>query len=998
VRLSTLSPTTAKEKLLTTSPQRKQQRTSRRKASASSKARFLSISNSTNQLTFIENKGQFDGQVRFQASNAGRALWLTQTGFAFDFQQCKSTKGVSSDSGPIRSDANSLMQEQITHPALKELRDCSMERHVIKQDFLGANQQPIIEPTGIQPGVRNYLAGTDPAKWQTQVRGFSEVVYRDMWIGIDLKLYGKGPDLEQEFIVKPGADFRQVQVAYKGIEKLEVGKDGSLLIRGAAGQMRESRPRIYQEIAGRRVSVRGRFRLLSATSYTLDVPAHNEKYPLVIDPTLLYSTFLGGSAGNNVFTIGTRETATGIAVDQSGNAYVTGFTQSADFPTTPGAFQTSFGGGQQTFVSKLNAAGSTLIYSTYLNASFSTSIAVDQLGNVYVAGSNAHPGFPTTANAYNPTCDTAGGSAFLTTLNPSGSGLVYSTCFGFNVPNVGGAPIVTAMTADSVGHAFVAGFAGGGSTLPTTPNAYQSIYPGSLTSGFVMEFDTTVSGTNSLIYSTYLGIAGPFDGAHPGTTASALAVDAFGEIYLTGFAADGFPVTPGAYQTIHAACIPNGIACPASANAFIAKLDPTSSGQQSLIYATYFGGIGSTVINAITVDGAGNAYVTGATQNTLPTTPGAFQSRPPFGTPPPGSASSVSFVTKLNPGGSQLVYSTFLAFSCISVQLCSARNVTANGIALDALGDAYVAGTTLSSSFPVSADAFQSFVPKAAGDFSTAFITKLNTDGSALVYSSYLGGQGDDAATAIAVDQIGDAYIVGHTSSANLPTTIGVFQPLMHGTGDAFVAKFPLADVFRLLGLSISHGGNTGQVTPTVFGSGFHAGCSASLVGGSQVIPAGQVANGPLGRFLYPTFDLTGAAPGIYSVSVTCLDGSSQTLANSFTVDLGGAADIWMDVTGRSAMRGGLEQLTTISVGNRGTVDGAARRIWVTFPTFLSYRVISGSPPTVLGQIGQTTYLAFDLPAVPAEATVAFLLGLTLPDDPIFAHQTFQIQAWRDAN
>jgi hypothetical protein len=950
------------------------------KAGTLAKAAKTHTSQVSQQITFIENKGQFDKRVKFQVANAGRTLWLTQGGIVFDFQRCGASGASSSAPGPVMP-----VPRQIAELESKKLTDCGMERNVINQGFLGSSEQAKIEAKEIQPGVRNYLTGSDPAKWQTGIREFSEVIYHDIWPGIDLRLYGKGSDLEQEFIVNPGVDAGQVQLAYKGIDNLKVGDDGSLLIRAAAGRMRETTPRIYQEISGRRVPVKGRFKLLSSTSYTFEIAAYDKRQPLVIDPTLLYSTFLGGSAGNNIFTIGTRETATGIAVDQAGNAYVTGFTQSPDFPTTPGAFQTSFGGGQQTFIAKLNPSGSALIYATYLNDPFPAGISVDAVGNAYVAGWNAGSGFPTTSNAYSQTCN---GSGFLTILNASGSGLLYSTCFsGAGSPTSGiSGPVVTAITADASGRAYITGNTSN-QGFPTTVNAYQPSYPGSIQSGFVTVFDTTLSGTASLAYSTYLGIVGPISSTGDGVSATAIAVDTFGKIYVTGWSADGFPVTPGAFQTTHAPCLPNGPACPLLDDVFVSKIDPVSSGSQSLIYSTYLGGQGTDRASGIAVDGAGSAYITGTTSlSTFPVTPGAFQTDA-------SSCGSPLFVTKLNAAGSVLIYSTYLCGNRF------ANDNTANGIAVDSLGNAYVVGAfraEASASFPLTPDAFQNSFTKLSGDFHDSFLTKLNPAGSSLVYSSYLGGEGDDVATAVAVDQTGDAYVAGHTSSFNFPTTPAAFQPGMHGSGDAFVTKFPLSEAFRVLGLSIHQGGNTGKVTPTVFGSGFHAGCSVSLVGASQVIQASQVTNGAFGRFLFPSFDLSGAPPGVYSVSVTSPEGTSQTLANSFTIEPGGTSDIWMDVSGRSLIRGGLEQVTTITVGNRGTINAAPARVWLTFPSFLSYRTVSGVQPTVLGQIDQTTYLAFDIPAVPAGSTVSIILGLTLPDDPTLAHQTFQVQLWKD--
>ena len=894
------------------------------------------------QITFIENKGQFDEQVKFQVTNAGRMLWLTQSGIVFDFQRCAPSNIAPSWSTPISPEP-----AQIAKLGKKKTADCVMERHVINQDFLGSSEQAKLETKELQPGVHNYLTGSDPAKWQTEVRGFLEVVYHDVWPGIDLRLYGKGPDLEQEFIVNPGAEATQVQLAYRGVDKLQVGNDGSLAVRAAAGQMRETPPRIYQEISGRRVPVKGHFKLLSNTSYTFEIAAYDKRQPLLIDPTLLYSTFLGGSAGNNLFTIGIRESATGIAVDQSGNAYVTGFTQSPDFPVTSGAFQPVPGIGQQTFVSKLNPSGSALVYSTYLDAPFVAGIAVDQNGNAYVAGNTKFVGnlvspFPTTSNAFSQSCS---GTGYLTILNAKGDGLLYSTCF----PSV----TVTSMTIDAKRHAFVAGRMGAGLALTASTNSYQPDYPGSLLSAFVMEFDTTLSGSDSLVYSTYLGIPGPPDGAHPGTQASAVAVDSFGKIYLTGVAADGFPVTPGAFQTVHPPCILNGSACGfLSTTSYVAKLDPASSGPESLIYATYFGNIGFTSANAIAVDTSGNAYIAGATQSSLPTTPGAFQSSPPFGAPGAGSASAVGFITKLNTGGSQLVYSTYLANACIPGVACFGENVTVSGIALDALGNAYVTGTAGVNGVPVTPDAFQSTVVKTGGGSLLAFVSRLNPVGTSLIYSSLLSGSGDDSAIAIAVDQIGDAYIVGQTNSFDLPTTPAAFQPAMNGSGDAFVTKFPLSgnQALAISSLTPTIGGNSGTVSPQIFGTGFHAGATAQLNCGSAVSGT-NLTVGQGGRFLNTTFNLNGVPPSTCDVVVTNPDGTSASLPQAFTVQQGGEPNIQLYLTGVEARKvpsevpiGPADVLLLATLSNTGTIDTDGL---VSLTLNPDYTLTSANPPTL---------------------------------------------------
>jgi hypothetical protein len=257
------------------------------------------------------------------------------------------------------------------------------------------------------PGSYNYFIGNDPKKWRTDVRSYGEVTYRDVWDGIDLRIYGNGRDLEQEFIVRPGGDLTKVRVAYRGIDGLRVADDGSLVVRTAFGDIRETRPRVFQEIADERVPVQGRFKLTSNTAYTFDVPAHQGRYALLIDPTLLYSTYLGG---------GSTDQAAGVAVDKQGSAYVTGFTDSSNFPTTPGAIQTTEDS-TAGFVTKFTSLGDNVVYSTYLGSQAGygadgTGIAVDAAGEAYVVGYTGGA-FPTDSNSFQQKCPAGNTSAFL---------------------------------------------------------------------------------------------------------------------------------------------------------------------------------------------------------------------------------------------------------------------------------------------------------------------------------------------------------------------------------------------------------------------------------------------------------------------------------------------------------------------------------------------------------------------------------------------------------
>ena len=494
-------------------------------------ARLSALSNHSPR--FIENRGQFDRRVRYQLRTGGGTAWLTNTGVVFDFLRAKppdsripssatvhpAAEGSPASLGALLSPRPPFLPDFLsksfsdqkdaearlpTHgkaapdPRSSNPESRSIDRLVFSEDFVGARGDPQVEPKAAQPGIYNYFIGNDPKKWVTHVAAYSEVAYRDLWPGINLRLYRSGPNIEQEFVLKPGADLTTVQVAYKGIDGLRVADDGALVVKTAFGELRETKPRLYQEIAGQRVPVEGRFKITGEFAYTFEVKSSQPEYALVIDPTLLYSTYLGG---------GGADSANGVAVDASGNAYLTGTTLSTDFPTTSGAFQSSDAapyGYPNVFVTKLNPLGSQPVYSTYLGgtagATAGRGIALDSAGEAYVTGT-ADSGFPTTGNAYQTGC---GASAFITELNANGDGLVYSSCFGDEgySAEYGAGPAAIAL--DSSGRAYITGWTGGG--MPRTPNAYQPICGGTYYGdAFVSVVNPSASGTSSLIYSTCLG-------------------------------------------------------------------------------------------------------------------------------------------------------------------------------------------------------------------------------------------------------------------------------------------------------------------------------------------------------------------------------------------------------------------------------------------------------------------------------------------------------------
>ena len=325
---------------------------------------------------------------------------------------------------------------------------------------------------------------------------------------------------------------------------------------------------------------------------------------------------------------------------------------------------------------------------------------------------------------------------------------------------------------------------------------------------------------------------------------------------------------------------------------------------------------------------------------------------------------------------------------------------------MDSLGNAYVAGNfraggTPNPFFPVTPDAFQSSFTKLSGDAQEAFLTKLNPNGTALIYSSYLGGEGDDVATAIAIDQIGDAYVTGHTGSASFPVTAGAFQTTVDGTGDAFVTKFPIA-AFNTLSISSiapSSGGNAGNFTATIIGGGFVLGSAAELVcPGVPAIIGANVVNGTNGRTLTATFDLTGASTGSCDAVVMNPDGTSIALASAFTVQQGGATDMSVEIIGFSRLGAGVGQHYYIVVSNRGNIDSEPGTVWMGFPNFLNFTFDPNGPPTSSYSSGGMTFVVYGVSSVAAGATVALPVEVTAPVDPQYIHFPVEFQSWYSLN
>jgi Beta-propeller repeat len=650
-------------------------------------------------LSFIPNRGQTDARVRYYAQASGFGAYFTRHGVTLDLH--KGSKAAA-----------------------------------LRLRFPGA------EPTAVRraPGTVSYFVGH---RRFSNIPTYSELRYHEVWPGIDVSFRSQGGRLKYEFLVAPGADPTRIRMSYSGASSLAVDRTGALTVGTPVGPLRDGRPVTRQ--GGRMISSTY---AVSGTAYGFALGAYDRSRPLVIDPGLVWSTFIGGTNDDQPVA---------VATDAAGAAYMAGEVSSLDYPTTPGAYDPS---PKRMFVSKFSPAGA-LVYSTYFggtgdpdpnlggNFDYLNDIAVDPTGHAYITGATNSTDFPTTPGAYKAEPTSHQIERFVTKLNTTGTGLDYSTVIG----NLDTYYYVGSIAVDSAGSAYVAANTVA-ANYPTTPGAYETTPPASGSFSYLTKLDTT--GT-SLVYSTLLH----------GSNATQVAVDTAGSAYLAGDGYSTLPTTPGAYDPSW-----NG-----NSDAFVTKFNASGS---ALVYSTFVGGSDSDYARGLVVDGSGSAYMTGATSGRgFPTTPGAFDSTAQAGD---------AFVTKLNPAGSGLAYSTLLGGSGAEF---------ASGIAVDGAGQAAATGFTDSSDFPI---ASSSPVDTSFNGSRDVYATVVNATGTGLIYSTYLGGSLLDQGTGTAFDGQGNMYVTGHTGSPEFPTTPGAYDTTHNSSPspDGFLTKIgiPAADAY----------------------------------------------------------------------------------------------------------------------------------------------------------------------------------------------------------
>ena len=599
-----------------------------------------------------------------------------------------------------------------------------------------SDSRAVLTPQHEVEGVSNYYSGSRSIEG---VRHYDGVRVREVRPGVDMLYHGDGQDLEYDFVLRPGADPNAIRMLFTATVKPEVDGTGDIVFKMPSGELRQRRPKVWQEEAGARHDIECRYVLGKDGSVRLALEQFRRTEALIIDPVLSYSTFLGGSG---------QDTPSGIAADSSGYAYVTGSTASPNFPVTSGVLATQYA--TEAFITKLNPSGTGLIYSTFIGGSGGSAAAgvAVAAGNAYITGSSSSADFPVTIG-------TTRTGAFIVKLNSAGT-IVYSTVLS--------GATGSAIAVDAAGAAYVTGNTSS-TGFPATPGSFRRALAGGQDA-----FVAKLAPTGQIAYATFLGGSNSESG-------NAIAVDASGNAFVGGATSSSdFPVTTGVFQTT----------LKGPTNGFVAELNAAGS---ALVYATYIGGSSNDIVNGLALDGADECFIAGSAQSIdFPTTPNAFiPSKPGANT-----YYTTGFAAKLNATGGALVYSTYLGASTYSL------GDSAVGIAVDLNGAAYVVGSTSASNFPTVPGALKTYLTSNGYD-QDIYMLVLSTDGGSLSYSTLLGSTGVDTAKSVALDGNGGVYIAGQTSSMNFPVTPGA---LIAANPKTATSSYPVTGIVSKIDMS----------------------------------------------------------------------------------------------------------------------------------------------------------------------------------------------------
>ena len=732
-------------------------------------------------MSFEANMGQTDSRVKFLSRGLGYTLFLTPSEAVLALQS--PVQKASAQPGKMQDPlgVGTLGQPARTVASTKRI---AANEGVLRMRLVGANSAPKISGLEESSAKSNYYIGNDRSKWHTNVANFGKVQYAGIYPGVDVVYYGQQKELEYDFVVAPGADPGVIAIAFDGDVHsknvpLRISEQGELIAHLAGGDVHFHKPVVYQTANhAQKQPVDGRYTLKADGKVGFELGSYDHSRQLVIDPVISFSSYLGGS---------NQDMSLAVAADRYQDVAIAGSTRSPDFPLFD-SLETYHGGTcgglpcWDIFVSKFSPTGAHLQYSTYIGGSsddVGTDMVLDNAGDLFVVGYTLSTDFPVTTKAFQKTFagGTVTGDGFFFELASKGIGLEYASYLGGTGEDEAYSVAVD-WAPSAVPNIYVVGSTTS-TNFPTTSGAFQRTcgakQGGGCSNGFATKVNT--KGT-ALLYSTYLGGS---DGL--GDAAYNVAVDSINDVYVTGITGSpNFPTTSGAFDTTCG----TDAACNGTFDGFVTELNTTGTG---LVYSTFLGGSGYDYTAGIAVDASGAAYVSGNTVSTdFPTTAGAAQTT--FGgmssgcSPTTGSICGDVTITKLNPAGATVAYSTYLGGV--------SDESPGMSMSIDAAGNAYVTGQTSSANFP-SINALQ---PTFGGGGSDAFLAEVNATGSAFIYSTYLGGNGQDFGYRNALDPLGNLYVTGGTLSTNLPVKSGEFQTICGTDGtcngglmDAWVAK-----------------------------------------------------------------------------------------------------------------------------------------------------------------------------------------------------------------